>query len=65
MSVNGSVKSCICFRCSQCEEEVYTCANCDEHFGDEDFISCGDDGKHICEQCYEDFGPKAYSEESK
>lgn len=63
MSVNGTVKAISAFECSQCQEHVYKCDNCDEFFNEEDFISCGDDGKHICEQCYDDFGPKAINPE--
>ena len=62
MSVNGTVLKVIEIQCSQCHCEVYKCDNCDEYFEEENFISCGDDDKHICEQCYEDFGPKAVME---
>ena len=64
MSVNGTVEIKSVMNCSQCDEEVYVCENCDEYFREGDFISCGDDGKHICEQCYQDFGPKAINPEA-
>lgn len=61
MSVNGTVLTKLC--CSQCHDVILQCNSCKEYFSGLDFISCGDDGNHICEQCYEDFGPKAYSED--
>ena len=65
MSVNGKVNAIESMECSQCHEIVYRCKNCEEYFNDEDFISCGDDGEHICEACYEDFGPKAINEDNQ
>ena len=63
MSVNGTVNKIEQLECSQCHTIVYKCDNCDEYFIEDDFISCGDDEKHICEQCYQDFGPKAINSE--
>ena len=62
MSVNGTVRKTEYYECSQCHDPVYKCDNCDEYFSPDEFLSCGDDDKHICEQCYEDFGPKALNE---
>ena len=63
MSVNGTVRKTEYYECSQCHDPVYKCDNCDEYFSPDEFLSCGDDDKHICEQCYEDFGPKALNPE--
>jgi hypothetical protein len=63
MSVNGTVNKIYKFDCSQCHEEIYCCYNCNEPFQEDEFVSCGDDGNHICEQCYKDFGPKALNED--
>ena len=63
MSVNGTVFISKIICCSQCKQEVYKCDNCEEFFEEGHFISCGDDDKHVCEQCYEDFSPKAISED--
>ena len=64
MSVNGIVITKTVCECSQCGCDVYKCDNCEEFFIEGDFISCGDDDKHVCEQCYEDFGPKAINPEA-
>ena len=63
MSVNGKANKVTILKCSQCCLDIILCDNCDEKFNEGDFVSCGDDDKHICEQCYEDFGPKAINEE--
>ena len=63
MSVNGKANKVTILKCSQCCLDLIFCDNCEEQFNEEDFVSCGDDDKHICEQCYKDFSPKAISED--
>ena len=63
MSVNGTVKIVERMCCSQCEEEIYECYNCDEYFSPGDFVSCGEDYHHVCEECYNSFLPKALNAE--
>lgn len=49
-------------RCNGCNEEVYTCDVCNKYLRRDCFVACIPDGRHLCEECFEEWIKRQYGE---